>query len=1283
MPVEKFENNKYIKHIKSLLNPINKSMSVLVGAGFSKNANPNYPSWTELLIEMFAEIENIEGEERKRLEKDVISKKIKKKGHSNVVDEYIKKKRHRESVDIYIESVFSKINKEDVDLRIHELLLNVEWNNIYTTNYDTLLEDCNKQISELKSSKNRYQVVKSSKDLQIGPFRRIIKLHGTLRNEDDKKEKVFGFDGCRKHHYIISSDDYDTYPEKHQAFTQLMRIALLQEKFCLFGFSATDPNFTSWIEWVKEILEQNVAQKSREKKISEQESSEEQCDLDRYSTFLFDVSEDEISESQEQHFFNLGIKNIKLRDFFLGKNPSKDGEKDAGKVTKEHMITELLKFLQPDNKTDEEESKKDHITAETEIKTAAEASKANYYADITSMSNNNIQKEAEPKKTEKEKDEYLKLWTELYKIAIDLKRENKDLFLELLEQMQKKEHLFRIAAEYEETRATIVISKMLQYLNIVNENNEKLTLYSYLATAINTSYKTSTLLLESRQVGNALNAFKEIVPQKLSEKNKKKWIKFATVLLKSYRLANKKEDFFHLRDQIIENNNFSKYTENEIVYQECILYIMNFEFEKTFKTLENWELDEDDEAQWLIKKAYAYRIINELEKARDIVNQAYVKIKNNEQESHETLINLEIIDFYKQSKDYEIDKSVQDVISNKKNKNHIPIQKIVSSALKKIQEERTYEKVMPLGEESQTVRQVNPSESRSKALALSELLIEAGYPVSISNMVSINDYDWNKVHRILCQSQHFLTSAIHSFQYGGYDSNENTITRFAQDIAFLEHIDIETKKIIMKNMWQSFNYLLKTRNNYQKKYLFIIAEFSKVVPFKVWHSEFSELWNNLVEKQPEFNRIFKKHHGIIKPLQTFIRFLEDKDTLEKMALWILKYSLSPNEEKFEKAIEMMAGQDHMNENSYKSVKRRYLYFLQNNKAFALSKKKRKELIENILKVNDLSFNELVWIYYLIPKDDLNKLGSDTLGKINNTLENYIKNKNHEGHHYKLFVHLSMNNNKIKTLIKEQIFKSDYYFTGIHEDGVTYSGRAVIKISDLLKNSVFTQGLELTKTEENMISEKITETIKTVNDYNKKFNMGATGHNYYVYSNYPLYLEMSVFLQKAKHIGQNQKKELLDKIDKLILENSNMKSYEEGLFSNESDKYDTFLNKVITEYNVKSYSYLKEHLDTIILSLAMKRNPKAERTIEFIAEIIETKPFEEILSEKSKEKYISLLEQYFISLPENTEYDKILLSINRIVKALKKHNIDDSILEMWQNKLANNQFIEVQKAAEQK
>lgn len=289
----------YIEQIKKHLSQ--KQISAFIGAGFSKNANVKFPNWDELLEDMILELFDDEYKLYNSNNKDTFIKdKIKKIGYLEIVDKYINYKGMRESVDIYIEDYFDNIKPIpcESDLETHKKLLLLPWNNVYTTNYDDLLERTNNLINH----DSKYKIIKEAKNLPGRISKRIIKLHGSLRTEKDKTEEKYGFDEDRNRNYIISKKDYDEYPEKHSGFTHLMRIALLQEAFCLIGFSANDPNFINWIDWVRDILKND-----KDKKV-----------------FLISVEEEPLTKDRELYLSNLGIVNIFLNKVYDIKNNKKE-----------------------------------------------------------------------------------------------------------------------------------------------------------------------------------------------------------------------------------------------------------------------------------------------------------------------------------------------------------------------------------------------------------------------------------------------------------------------------------------------------------------------------------------------------------------------------------------------------------------------------------------------------------------------------------------------------------------------------------------------------------------------------------------------------------------------------------------------------------------------------------------------------------------------------------------------------------------------------------------------
>lgn len=110
-----------------------------------------------------------------------------------------------------------------------------------------------------------YQLITNSFHISLTENNKnIYKLHGNLRLPDSKD---FGFDHDAHKQYVITKEDYEEYPNKHDAFVNLMKISLLKGNFCIVGFSCDDPNFLMWINWVKDVLDKSKPTRNYERDI--------------------------------------------------------------------------------------------------------------------------------------------------------------------------------------------------------------------------------------------------------------------------------------------------------------------------------------------------------------------------------------------------------------------------------------------------------------------------------------------------------------------------------------------------------------------------------------------------------------------------------------------------------------------------------------------------------------------------------------------------------------------------------------------------------------------------------------------------------------------------------------------------------------------------------------------------------------------------------------------------------------------------------------------------------
>jgi hypothetical protein len=123
----------------------------------------------------------------------------------------------------------------------HVELLELPWVDVFTTNYDTLLERASAKVVT-----RRYEPVVNKEDIPYAIKPRIVKLHGSFPSERP---------------FIITEEDYRRYPHDYAPFVNTVQQALLENTFCLIGYSGYDPNFLQWIGWIRDNLGKDKTQK--------------------------------------------------------------------------------------------------------------------------------------------------------------------------------------------------------------------------------------------------------------------------------------------------------------------------------------------------------------------------------------------------------------------------------------------------------------------------------------------------------------------------------------------------------------------------------------------------------------------------------------------------------------------------------------------------------------------------------------------------------------------------------------------------------------------------------------------------------------------------------------------------------------------------------------------------------------------------------------------------------------------------------------------------------------
>ncbi len=194
--------------------------SVMVGAGFSKNAVPKtMPSWDELAREIFRRLYHQEPESYQRIDPLALAEEfLVSKGPDDLnelIADVIDDEQHSPS-------------------ELHVRLLELPWSDVFTTNYDTLLERAYKKIV----SRN-YDIVVDKDDIALSRRPRIVKLHGSLPNHTP---------------FIITTEQYRTYPVEYAPFVNTVQQSMMENVLCLVGFSGDDPNFQRWVGWIRDNL---------------------------------------------------------------------------------------------------------------------------------------------------------------------------------------------------------------------------------------------------------------------------------------------------------------------------------------------------------------------------------------------------------------------------------------------------------------------------------------------------------------------------------------------------------------------------------------------------------------------------------------------------------------------------------------------------------------------------------------------------------------------------------------------------------------------------------------------------------------------------------------------------------------------------------------------------------------------------------------------------------------------------------------------------------------------
>lgn len=207
----------------------NNNAAVMVGAGFSRNAEggDSLATWPEVGKALWKEL-NPDTDEA---------------AFSTAMVTQLGEQYSRVFSVPALENLLKQLIPDDkvAPGQLHEQLLKLPWSEIFTTNYDTLLERAAEKILD-----RAHFTVCCREDIPLSKIldrRRIVKLHGSFPSQRP---------------FIFTEEHYRKYPQEFAPFVNLVRQSLLENIFCLIGFSGDDPNFLHWIGWVRDMLDDHA-----------------------------------------------------------------------------------------------------------------------------------------------------------------------------------------------------------------------------------------------------------------------------------------------------------------------------------------------------------------------------------------------------------------------------------------------------------------------------------------------------------------------------------------------------------------------------------------------------------------------------------------------------------------------------------------------------------------------------------------------------------------------------------------------------------------------------------------------------------------------------------------------------------------------------------------------------------------------------------------------------------------------------------------------------------------
>jgi hypothetical protein len=193
--------------------------AIFAGAGLSQPAG--YVNWKELLRDIAAELDlDIDKET------DLIG----------LAQYHVNARMGRAKLNRLLIENFTK----DVETtKNHQLIAKLPIDTIWTTNYDNLIEKAFESIGKRADVKiSQANLVNSILNRNVT----VYKMHGDISQPQDA---------------VLTKDDYETYSQKRELFSIVLKAHLVSKTFLFLGFSFTDPNIDFILSRIRALLGQD------------------------------------------------------------------------------------------------------------------------------------------------------------------------------------------------------------------------------------------------------------------------------------------------------------------------------------------------------------------------------------------------------------------------------------------------------------------------------------------------------------------------------------------------------------------------------------------------------------------------------------------------------------------------------------------------------------------------------------------------------------------------------------------------------------------------------------------------------------------------------------------------------------------------------------------------------------------------------------------------------------------------------------------------------------------